>query len=278
MVAFTWLAVTALYNRVMPDMKDKAVKRSLVLFGGEGLSKEAQAVWVRALPAGCRITVVPAALGAQKVNKIDYRTGIIRDTLTGLGFIPQILELRRRADANQDETVALVQGAECVFLTGGEPMAALELLDDSIMWRMLLERLADGMPVLAGAGSAASMGEYLFQPLRPFPPSLAGLEVELRPALGLFPQTIVVPFSNWLQEAFIDRLSSLAKPVRIQLRIEQDAALIIDDLTWQCGGKGSVSVYVDGQLSVKLSPDERIANSTLSDILDGLGTYEQPAP
>src|SRR5437879_13490972 len=73
-----------------------------------------------------------------------------------IGFAPEVLDLRERADASKKEIVDAVKGARIVFFSGGNPGYLAETLIGTPFWDAVVAAVTSGETALGGCSAGAA--------------------------------------------------------------------------------------------------------------------------
>jgi len=159
-----------------------------------------------------------------------------------LGVEQVVVDVRTRADADDPEMAALVEGAGLVYLSGGNPAFLAETLRDTAVWRAIVAAHEAGA-ALAGC-SAGAMALTTWAPrmrdlVHPNQPTGLGLVADLR----------VIPHFDkmlgWMPDVLRNAL--LHKPEGTTLiGIDEDTALVGGPDGWEVQGRQSVWVLGAG--------------------------------
>ena len=153
----------------------------------------------------------------------------------GVEAVPVVA--RDRAQADDPELAALVEGAGLVYLSGGNPPYLASTLRGTRLWEAI--RTAwEGGAALAGcsAGAIALTGWVpdIRHPLR-----------DPDPGLGAFPDLRVIPhfdrFVGWMPDLVGRYLAKAPEGVTV-LGIDEDTAMVSDGGAWVVHGRQSVWV------------------------------------
>jgi cyanophycinase len=153
------------------------------------------------------------------------------------------------ATAQDGKWLALIQNADLLYLTGGDPVYLLETLHNTAAWEAVLGVWKRGRVLAGSSAGAMVLGGCMWAPGRGW-----------REGLGLLPQFAVIPHHSRLAEAWkaTDMLASLPQKVTL-LGIDEGTALV--GPPWEAVGTGKVviygpekrTIYTQGQ-PVKLAP------------------------
>lgn len=207
---------------------------SLALVGGREFTEGCS--FDRALAHGTdEVLLVPAALAYENpIAAIERATEWFGAMDVGV----RVLDVYRRAQAMEPDTVAAAADARFVYLTGGSPMHLRSVLKDTPLLEALVGAWNGGATV-ATAGEAASV--------------LCSHMVDSRGGaftVGLdlvTTMTIVPRYNQWSPDKW-HRTVELAQPGLPVVGIDEATALIRSaDGEWRVEGGGGVHVFIDGR-------------------------------
>lgn len=185
---------------------------------------------------GARIAVIPTA------SQLPDTGRRYEHYFRELGADARALGVESRADAEREETLARVEQADGVFLTGGNQLRLSTTLGGTTLARIIRRRNAEGVHVAGTSAGAAFLSEHM----------IAGGEegasphadgVTLAPGLGLTNRIIID--QHFRQRDRLGRLlTSLAfNPFAIGVGLDEDtAAFIGPDETVEVVGTGAITI------------------------------------
>jgi cyanophycinase len=233
----------------------------MVLFGGEGLRSELEAVWNRILtliPAKSPCVIMPGASGGKKIGIVEGRVKLAQETLAGFGVGAEPVMILHREEADDPALAGKLETAGCIIFTGGEPRVLCDVLHGSRAWQVILERQDVGAVLAACGGAVVALGQGGFTPLKPYPAEVGALEYEAFPGLNMLPGRVILPQFNWLPEPVVQKIAAISPPDTVLVGIDDQAALIGDGQRWEVAGLGSVTVLVKGRAAQVYESGQRI--------------------
>jgi cyanophycinase-like exopeptidase len=166
----------------------------------------------------------------------------------GLEQVPVVV--RDRAEADDAQLAAAIEGAGLIYLSGGSPSYLAQTLRDTKVWAAIIDAWRSGA-ALAGC-SAGAMALTSWVPSVRAPRLAAGPHREPDPGLGLLPHLRVLPHFDkmlgWVPD-MLTRALLRPPPGTTVLGIDEDTALV--DMTgtastWQVHGRQSVWTLGEG--------------------------------
>jgi cyanophycinase len=184
-----------------------------------------------------RYVQIPTAAAQEGEARLSYWINLGRRHAERLGVTAVPLVIRNRAEADDPDLAARIDGAGLVYLSGGDPLYLAETLRDTAVWRRIEAAWRDGT-ALAGCSAGAM--------------ALAGWVPDIRrptrrgqPGLGVVGQLRVLPHFD----RFLGRWPDLL--TRPFLRVNDGFTTVgIDEDTALVGGPESFTVH--GRQSVWL--------------------------
>jgi cyanophycinase-like exopeptidase len=196
-----------------------------------------------------RYVQIPTAAAHEGAASLDRWVALGRDQAERLGVEAVPLVVHNRAEADDPEIAAQVEGAGLIYLSGGSPtLLAKTLLDTALAGA--IEAAWRGGAALAGC-SAGAMA------LTAWVPSIRRPGLEPQEGLALVPALRVIPhfdrFERWMPD-LVGRYLARAPAGTAVVGIDEETALV-----WAPGDDGGRWV-VQGQRQVwLLRPDGRSA-------------------
>lgn len=195
-----------------------------------------------------RIAVIPTASEDPKEAGKRYV-----DVFNKLGAGPvDVLMVKQRPEANSDDAVRLIEGADGIFITGGDQARLVSLLVGTRIMECIRLRNADGVVVAGTSAGASILGSHMMA-------GGSGLAGNSNEAAARKEMSVLVAGFGLLQDVIIDqhfsergRLGRLmaafaANPGLVAIGLDQDTAVEIDrDGKLESIGSGMVTI-VDGR-------------------------------
>jgi cyanophycinase len=198
-----------------------------------------------------RAVVLPTAAAREGDARVSYWLELGRAHYQSMGVEPVLLDVRTRADADDEDRAAQVAGAGLVYLSGGDPHHLADTLRDTALWRAIVAAWHDGT-ALAGC-SAGAMALTSGAPDNLLP---AGGESKRGPehprvanGLGLVTGLTVIPHFDQMERWRPGALEWFAawQPAGTTLvGIEETTALVAEGGRWQVYGEQAVWVLEAG--------------------------------
>ena len=179
--------------------------------------------------------IIPTAAAAER-PLLAAENGIRQFDM--LGARASSLMALNSADANEEGLTSAVDGADIIYLSGGNPAHLLEVLEGSLLLQRMLDALERGA-ILAGSSAGAMVmgGRMRFR--------------QWRDALGIAPGVAVLPHHERSSKSQTSReVSVQTTEGLVVLGIDGATGCVSDGDGWRVLGAGSVTVYGVGDWNV----------------------------
>lgn len=191
-----------------------------------------------------RAAFLPTAAGQEGDASVQRWLDLGRRHYESMGVAAVPVRVVTRADAEDPATLAALDGAGLVYLSGGNPGYLADTLRDSTVWHAVVAAWRNGA-ALAGC-SAGAMA------LSASAPDVRSGRMAPKPGLALVPHVAVLPH--------FDRIASFdpsatqrtvdAHPELAVVGIDEDTALVGGPHEWTVMGRRTVTVFRDGTSTV----------------------------
>lgn len=157
-----------------------------------------------------------------------------------LGVEQVVVDVRTRAEADDDAHVDAIAGAGLIYLSGGSPRHLSRTLRGTRVWEAILAEWRGGASLAGCSAGAMSLGGYVPEIRHPRKGGTDGL--------GLVPDLRVLPhfdkYSRFIPDAVMRPLIS---PDTVVVGIDEDTALLSsgpgEDGTWEFRSRGVGSAW-----------------------------------
>lgn len=156
-----------------------------------------------------------------------------------------VLDIRDRREAYEEENVRKLHGAEVVFFTGGDQLRITSQVGDSPIYQHMMSVFQQGGTIVGTSAGAAAMPETMLVS-GPSDETNAVGDLHMAPGLGLI-QGMVID-SHFAQRGRIGRLLGAVaqNPKNLGIGIDEDTAIVVEHgKRFKVVGSGAVYV-VDG--------------------------------
>jgi len=186
---------------------------------------------IRRLGKPARVVCLPTAAGKEGAGRIAYWSQLGVEHFTRLGVEVSTLPVTDLHSANDPQHALVIEQANFVYLSGGNPAYLYSSLAGTLAWEAILSVLADG-GILAGCSAGAMvMGGKIIG----FPVS--------KPAFNLLPGAVVIPHYDEFPRWMLSLLRWLAGKHSRFVGIEANTALVSDGEHCEVLGSGGVTYW-----------------------------------
>ncbi len=171
-----------------------------------------------------------------------------------------------RESANDPAQVALLDGVDFFYFSGGDPQHTINTLRDSLAWKSIQAAYERGS-VLAGCSAGAMMLSGATISIRQ---AMMSSHPEFIPALGVVPHVMVFPhfdrMANFLVKKRFQQLLHTVPSQYTVVGIDEDTALIRIELNvegsgqdrWRVMGRQTVKVFIGDVQKYALKSGEEV--------------------
>jgi len=193
---------------------------------------------------GGRVLILPTASAREGDTVFDGWGSKGLTHYEGSGTAAQVVPLKTREDASREDLVALLDEAEVVFFSGGNPAYLAEVLAGTPFWNRMLVRMADGLAYAGCSAGVACLPE--------FAPDSDAEEINegvMRPGLGLVKGAWLMPHWDML-DVYVPGLTSFITSMlplgTLLVAIDEQTAMMGDGTSWIVTGRSGVHLLEDG--------------------------------
>jgi len=179
------------------------------------------------------VVVLPTAAAYERPDlAVEHATAYFAE----LGAKVEAVMALRRADAEDERFVKQIDGAQCIYLSGGSPMHLRSVLKGSALWQAIVAAHGNGATLAGSSAGAMVMCDPMVDPRG----GAYTVGLGLVEGLAVFPHHDTA--ANHLRERSIDLKPKQAMLAAID---EQTALIRKPDRTWSVVGAGAVTLYTD---------------------------------
>jgi cyanophycinase len=210
----------------------------IALVGGNEFRPECEAMdrsLLARIGTNPRVIILPTA-AARENPGLAAENGIRH--FQRLGARAEAAMVVDRTATRDGKWLGMIQNANLVYLTGGDPVHLLETLRNSAAWKAVRAVWESGRSLAGSSAGAMVLGGQMWAPGRGW-----------RRGLGLLPQIAVIPHHARLAEAWKvkDMIASLPGKVTL-VGIDEATALV--GPPWKAAGMGKVVIYGPDQPAI----------------------------
>jgi cyanophycinase-like exopeptidase len=185
-----------------------------------------------------RFVQIPTAAGEEGEGSLAHWVDLGRQQAERLGVEAVPVVARSRAEADDPELAALVEGAGLVYLSGGSPSYLAASLRGTLLWEAVRTAWENGA-ALAGC-SAGAMA------LTGWAPYVRDLTRAPEPGLGVLPEWKVLPHFDMMptyDPTLLPRVVAGLSDGETLVGIDEETALVRFEDKWQVRGRQGVHVF-----------------------------------
>ncbi|MBD2088643.1 cyanophycinase [Microcoleus sp. FACHB-1515] len=153
----------------------------------------------------------------------------------------KVLDTGKREDAEDPEAIALIEQATGVFFTGGNQARITEMLRDTKLHHVMLDRLKQGLVIGGTSAGAAMMPDMMI--VSGEAETNPRVEVaEMEPGMGFLPGFVID--QHFAQRGRLGRLLSalMQQPAVLGFGIDENTAIVVNGNTLEVIGDGAVTI------------------------------------
>jgi cyanophycinase len=187
-----------------------------------------------------RVAIVPTAAGQEGAKSIERWLALGVDHYERLGGRPVSVPATDTHSANDPDLAALVDGADLIYFSGGDPLYVTETMRGSLVWAAVLRAWQNGAALAGCSAGAMMMGSVTASPR----------SSGLRDGLGLFRRLCVIPHFDRIDRfrpGMADSLVTSAPAGTVIVGVDEHTGLVHDGAAWSVRGQQSVWVFEEGE-------------------------------
>lgn len=193
----------------------------------------------------CNILVIPTASMIPREVARNYKKALKKLGCTNINTY----NITKRRHCDKKSVQKLFINADCIFFTGGDQSRIVDLIADTPIHEIIVDRLVNDTLVLAGTSAGAmSMSKEMIMGGSSIECLLKGA-VKMREGMGYIEDMIID--SHFINRGRFGRLAeAVAKfPNLIGVGLGEDTGLVIKDKEFRVIGSGMVIVFDPSNLS-----------------------------
>ena len=192
-----------------------------------------------------RYVQLPTAAAPEGEKSLDRWLSLGAEQADRLGVEQVPVVVRNRAEADDPELAARIEGAGLIYLSGGNPDFLSKTLRDTAVWAAILTAWRNGSALAGCSAGAMALTSWVpaLRVLRDHPPD---------PGLGVLPHLRVLPhfdkMAAWVPDLF-SRVLLRPPPGVSVLGIDEETAIVDLDgsgYRWEVYGRQRVWELADG--------------------------------
>lgn len=191
-----------------------------------------------------RVVCIPAAAGLEGEASVNRWAQMGLEHFRRLGAQAECARITDRASADDPQWVAIIEAADLIYFSGGDPLYLYRTMTGSQAWAAV-EAAWEGGAVLAGCSAGAMiLGESV--------PDVTDTNLAYFPAFHKLPNCFIMPHFNMLENyraGLTALLQSRLKGEQYVLGVDEHTALIgWIGKEWEVMGAGGVSVLTHDKI------------------------------
>jgi len=186
-----------------------------------------------------RVVCLPTAAGREGYESVSRWSRMGVEHFTRLNADVQAVHIIDRDSANDMRWDAVLENADLIYFSGGDPGYLLQTMKGSRAWKAAQKAWSRGAAFAGCSAGAMILGTRI--------PDIRKLGVASIAGFGIMPATFIVPHFDAIPAVWkpvIAAIRSRLKPGEILLGIEEDTALVGKlGEKWRVMGKSQVHVF-----------------------------------
>jgi cyanophycinase-like exopeptidase len=199
-----------------------------------------------------RVVCLPTAAGMEGEATISKWMRMGQEHFKRLGAQVDSLHLTNRSEADDPAYAALIEQADMIYFSGGNPVYLYDTLQESKAWQAVLSATGRGAAFAGCSAGAMFIGEYL--------PDMRAFTLRNTRAFALLPNSHIFPhfdrMAGWAGIS-LPLIQRLIHDGEYALGVDEDTALVgrLGE-PWQVMGRQSVRLITKTQIDTFTAGDE----------------------
>ena len=191
-----------------------------------------------------RVVCFPTAAGQESDESINRWMRMGQEHFSALGAHVDALRITNRAEADDPVNIPLIEQADLIYFSGGNPSYLFETMEGSLAWDAVLASAARGAAFAGCSAGAMFVGEFL--------PDLRGFSLRQKRAFALLQRSHIFPHFDRMvawRGITIPILQPLLPVGEYALGLDEDTALVGRlGGDWQVMGRQKVYVITKTEI------------------------------
>ncbi|MCX6065943.1 MAG: Type 1 glutamine amidotransferase-like domain-containing protein, partial [Chloroflexi bacterium] len=132
-----------------------------------------------------RVVCLPTAAGLENEESVARWKRMGEEHFRALGSDVNALHITNRAEADDPLNASLIEQADLIYFSGGNPSYLFETMQNTKAWEAVLSATARGAAFAGCSAGAMFVGGFL--------PDLRGFKIRQREVFGLLPKSHIFP-------------------------------------------------------------------------------------
>ena len=187
-----------------------------------------------------RVAIVPTAAGQEGPASIDRWINLGVDHYEQLGATPVPVPAIDTPSANDPDLAMLIEGADLVYFSGGDPLYVTSTMRSSLVWAAVLHAWQHGTALAGCSAGAMMLGSVTASPR----------SESLHDGLGLFRRLCVIPHFDRIDRfrpGMVDNVVAAAPLGTTVIGVDEHTGLVHDGAAWVVRGQQGVWVFEEGE-------------------------------
>ncbi len=186
-----------------------------------------------------RVVCLPSAAGLEGAASWGRWNTMGEQHFRRLEAQVSALPIIDRSSADDPQYTAILEAADLIYFSGGNPLYLFETLNGSRAWAAMQKAWAHGAVYAGCSAGAMVLGQAI--------PNFRAVSFKSVPAFGILPARVIFPhFDRWkvARAAMLNPLRRRLKADEYALGIDEETALVgkLDSPEWRVLGRQTVSV------------------------------------
>lgn len=190
------------------------------------------------------VLVCPTAAAHEGEESYDGWANKGLEHYGALGIAAEVLPLKTRQDALDDEVIARLDDASAIFFSGGNPARLAQVVVGTPFWIALQKAIRDGLPYAGCSAGVASLTEVTYDS------DSQDFDSIWASGIGYVRDTLFGPHwdivDTWIPGA-TDFIAGSVKTGQTFIGLDEDTAMVGDGRWWEVIGHAKVHVLRDGE-------------------------------
>lgn len=191
-----------------------------------------------------RVVCLPTAAGEEGESSVSHWMTMGEDHFRALGVDVSALHVTHRLEADDPANAAVVENADLVYCSGGNPHYLFETLHGSKLWQAAEKAFERGAVYAGCSAGAMIMGEHI--------PDFRTLGILQKPAFGTLRGATIFPHFDQMMRwrgMLVPLLQTRLTAGEYVLGIDEDTAFVgSPGATWQVMGRQQVYVITKSEV------------------------------
>ncbi len=183
-----------------------------------------------------RVAIVPTAAGQEGSGSVERWITLGVEHYRQMGAQPIPVPVIDEASANDPELVTIIESADMIYFSGGDPLYVTTTLRSSVVWDAVLRTWQNGAALAGCSAGAMMMGSVTASPR----------SQGLHDGLGLFRRLCVIPHFDRVDRFrpnMPEEIVAAAPVGTTVIGLDEHTGLVHDGAAWVVRGQQSVWVF-----------------------------------